>query len=70
MGGWVAQKALFPFKLFLKLAMGKGFAKMLELLNLINLHANIGEEQKKDLPALQAHNFEEFRAILRGRFPH
>ena len=48
----VAQKALFPFKLFLKLALGREFLKMLELVSFTNLQADIGEEQKNGLPAL------------------
>ena len=40
-----AQKALFPFKLFQKLAGGR-LAKLLELLSLKNLMANIGQEHK------------------------
>ena len=59
----VAEKALFPFKSFLKLSMGGGRFKSHKFAG----QYTVGEERKK---GLQAHNFEQFRAILRCRFPH
>ena len=66
----VAQKALFPCKLFLALAMGRGFVKLLELLSLTHLQADTGEEQKKVFPQFKRIISRKFWAILRGRFPH
>ena len=55
-----AQKVLFPFKLFLELAVGGRFVKLLELSSLKNLPVNIGEEQKEV--------FQHFKLIILGYF--